>query len=96
MVEVAEFMLKIHDITWSVVSGTYHDVLIIIVRNNGCRKDAGRLVRRAFGALGCAGGHQAMARAEIPLDRLAEVIGNLSSSSIERFVQQSLSPFKKY
>ncbi len=95
LVEVAEFMLKIHDISWSVVSGIYHDMLIIVVRNNGCRKDAGRLVRRAFGALGCAGGHQAMARAEIPLGRLSEVIGSLSSSSIEVFVRRSLSPFKK-
>jgi metal-dependent HD superfamily phosphatase/phosphodiesterase len=36
-----------------------------------------------------------MARAEIPLERLSEVIGSLSSASIERFVLQSLSPFKK-
>ncbi len=95
LVEVAEFMLKIHDISWSVVSGIYHDVLIIVIRNDGCRKDAGRLVRRAFGSLGCAGGHQSMARAEIPLNRLSEVVGNLTSASIERFIQQSLSPFKK-
>jgi nanoRNase/pAp phosphatase (c-di-AMP/oligoRNAs hydrolase) len=96
LVEVAEFMLKIHDISWSIVSGIHQDNLIIIVRNHGLRKDAGRLVRRAFGPLGCAGGHQAMARAEIPLSRLSEVIGSLSSTSIERFVQRSLSPFRKY
>lgn len=96
LVEVAEFMLKIHDISWSIVSGIHQDNLIIIVRNHGHRKDAGRLIRRAFGSLGCAGGHQAMARAEIPLSRLSEVIGSLSSTSIERFVQRSLSPFKKY
>ena len=96
LVEVAEFMLKIHDISWSIVSGIHQDNLIIVVRNHGHRKDAGRLVRRAFGPLGCAGGHQAMARAEIPLNRLSEVIGSLSSTSIERFVQRSLSPFRKY
>jgi nanoRNase/pAp phosphatase (c-di-AMP/oligoRNAs hydrolase) len=96
LVEVAEFMLKIHDISWSIVSGIYQDNLIIVVRNHGHRKDAGRLVRRAFGPLGCAGGHQAMARAEIPLSSLSEVIGSLSSTSIERFVQRSLSPFRKY
>lgn len=95
LVEIAEFMLKIHDISWSVISGVFHDVLIIVVRNDGCRKDAGKLVRRAFGSLGCAGGHQAMARAEIPLERLSKVIGNVSSASIERFIQQSLSPLKK-
>lgn len=96
LVEVAEFMLKIHDISWSIVSGIYHDNLIIVVRNDGNRKDAGRLIRRAFGTLGCAGGHQAMARAEIPLERLTKVIGTLSSTSIERFVRRCLSPFRKY
>ncbi len=96
LVEVAEFMLKIHDISWSIVSGIHHDALIIVVRNDGLRKDAGRLVRNAFGSIGCAGGHEAMARAEIPLSRLSETIGNLSSTSIERFVRRRLSPFKKY
>jgi nanoRNase/pAp phosphatase (c-di-AMP/oligoRNAs hydrolase) len=95
LVEVAEFLLKIHDISWSIVSGIYCDDLIIVVRNDGCRKDAGKLLRREFGSLGCAGGHQAMGRAEIPLKRLAEVIGDLSSTSIERFVRRSLSPFRK-
>ena len=95
LVEVAEFMLKIHSICWSIVSGIHNDTLIIVVRNNGPRKDAGKLVRNAFGSIGCAGGHQALARAEIPLSRLSEVIGRLSSTSIERFVRQSLSPFGK-
>jgi nanoRNase/pAp phosphatase (c-di-AMP/oligoRNAs hydrolase) len=96
LVEVAEFMLKIHDISWSIVSGIHHDTLVVVVRNDGLRKDAGRLVRRAFRSLGCAGGHEALARAEIPLARLSEVIGKLSSTSIERFVWRRLSPFRKY
>lgn len=96
LVEVAEFLLKIRGITWSIVSGLHDGNLVIVVRSDGHRKDAGRLVRRAFGSLGCAGGHEAMARAEIPLKRLSEVIGRLSSASIERFVRRSLSPFKKH
>jgi nanoRNase/pAp phosphatase (c-di-AMP/oligoRNAs hydrolase) len=96
LVEVAEFMLKIHDISWSIVSGIHQDNLIIVVRNDGYRKDAGKLIRRVFGSMGCAGGHQSMARAEIPLNRVAEAIGSLSSTSIERFVRRSLSPFRKH
>ena len=97
LVEIAEFMLKIHDISWSIVSGIiHHDTLVIVVRNDGHRKDAGKLIRHAFGSIGCAGGHQAMARAEIPLNRLSEVIGNLSSTSVERFIRHRLSPFRKY
>ncbi|MDR3566574.1 MAG: DHH family phosphoesterase [Syntrophobacteraceae bacterium] len=96
LVEVAEFLLKIHDINWSIVSGLYQGNLIICVRNDGHRKDAGRLVRQAFGAIGCAGGHEAMARAEISMNRLFEIIGDSSSTSIERFVRRRLSPFTKY
>ncbi len=95
LVEIAEFLLKIHDISWSIVSGIYEDCLIIVVRNDGYRKDAGKVMRRAFGQIGCAGGHNAMARAEIPLGKLSGIIGKLSSKEIERFVTGSLSPFPK-
>ncbi len=95
LVEIAEFLLKIHDISWSIVSGVYEDNLIIVVRNDGYRKDAGKIVRLAFGALGAAGGHSAMARAEIPLSGLCDKIGKPNSVAIERFVRSSLSPFPK-
>ncbi|MGO9580442.1 MAG: phosphoethanolamine methyltransferase, partial [Desulfobaccales bacterium] len=39
-----------------------------IFRNDGLRKNAGRLALQAFGKLGSAGGHAASARAEVPLD----------------------------
>ena len=96
LVEIAEFMLKIHDISWSIVSGIYQDNLIIIIRNDGSRKDAGKLVRQAFSLIGCAGGHHSMARAEIPLNNLTKVINGLSSPKIERFVRRQLSPFAKH
>lgn len=95
LVEIAEFMLKIHDISWSILSGIYEENLIIIVRNDGYRKDAGKIMRRAFGSIGCAGGHNAMGRGEIPLSKLSKIIGKLNSVSIERFVRNSLSPFPK-
>ena len=93
LVEIAEFYLKINDISWSIISGIYENSLIIVIRNDGYRKDAGKIVRRAFGAIGCAGGHHAMARAEIPMEKLSEVLGKTSSTSIERFIRKELSPF---
>jgi len=93
LVEVAEFFLKIHDISWSIVSGIYEDNLIVIIRNDGYRKDAGKVIRKAFDSLGTAGGHSAMARAEVPLERLKEVIEKRTSATIENFVRKQLSPF---
>jgi len=95
LVIIAEFFLKVHDISWSIISGIYQDSLIIVIRNDGYRKDAGRAVRRAFGAIGCAGGHLAMARAEIPMDKIAEILGRRSSTAVERFIRKRLSPFSK-
>ena len=93
LVEIADFFLKIHDISWSMISGIYEGHLIIIVRNDGYRKDAGRTVRRAFGSIGCAGGHHAMARAEIPMEKVSKAVGKLTSKGIEQFIRRQLSPF---
>ncbi|MBP8646705.1 MAG: DHH family phosphoesterase [Syntrophobacteraceae bacterium] len=93
LVIIGEFFLKVHDISWSITSGIYQDNLVVVVRNDGYRKDAGKIVRRAFGNLGCAGGHQAMARVEIPVQNLAQVLEKRTSTHIERFIRQRLSPF---
>ncbi|MDY0040365.1 MAG: DHH family phosphoesterase [Desulforhabdus sp.] len=94
LVLIAEFFLKVHDISWSIISGIYEDDLIVIIRNDGYRKDAGKAVARAFKSLDCsAGGHKAMARAEIPMDKLIELIDKRTSTAIERYVRRRLSPF---
>lgn len=50
------------------MAGLYEGKLVVIFRNDGLRKNAGRLASRAFGRLGSAGGHVASARAEVPLE----------------------------
>jgi len=92
LVVIAEFFLKVHDISWSIISGILEGNLIIVVRSDGSR-DAGKIIRKAFGHLGCAGGHQAMARAEIPLANLSQVLEKPTSASIELLIRKRLSPF---
>jgi len=92
LVVIAEFFLKVHDVSWSIISGILEGNLIIIVRNDGSH-DAGRIIRRAFGHLGCAGGHEAMARAEIPLANLNQILEKPTSSAIEALIRKRLSPF---
>lgn len=70
LVMLAEFFLRVVEISWTIVGGIYQDRLVVVFRNDGLRKNAGRLASRAFGKLGSAGGHASSARAEIPLDRL--------------------------
>jgi nanoRNase/pAp phosphatase (c-di-AMP/oligoRNAs hydrolase) len=69
-VQVADFFHRINGISWIFVSGIYMKNLIIIIRNDGVRKDAGKLAEMAFGHLGKAGGHKGAARAELPMDKV--------------------------
>jgi nanoRNase/pAp phosphatase (c-di-AMP/oligoRNAs hydrolase) len=72
------------------VSGTYQGRLIIIVRNDGIRKDAGKFLSKVFGELGPAGGHKAMARAEIPLKNLEGVVQYRDDKALSRWITKRL------
>ena len=91
-VSIADFFMKIHDIAWSIVSGTHQGRLIIIVRNDGIRKDAGKLLGQKFGQLGSAGGHKAMARAEIPLENLEGLVDHKDGKAVSRWIIRMLKP----
>ena len=71
---LADFFIKISSVDWSIVSRLYDHNLIIIFRNDGFRKDAGKVARKSFGEFGSAGGHKSTARAEIPLEALKKEI----------------------
>jgi nanoRNase/pAp phosphatase (c-di-AMP/oligoRNAs hydrolase) len=67
---IADFFMRINTVTWSIVSGICDKKLTIIFRNDGIRKNAGKVAKEGFGKLGNAGGHKNMARAEIALNDL--------------------------
>jgi len=67
---IADFCLEMEGVEWSVVAGLSEGRLIISVRNCGAGRGAGEVVKAAFEAYGSAGGHKAMAKAVIPLNRI--------------------------
>ncbi|MFN3505489.1 MAG: DHH family phosphoesterase [Caldimicrobium sp.] len=70
LVLIADFLNKVYETSWVFVGGEYKKTLILIVRCDGYRKDAGKLVSRLFKNLGKAGGHKEKARAEISFEKL--------------------------
>ena len=86
----ADFFLRFHGLGWGFISGVYDDKLIVIIRNDGYRKDAVKLASWAFGDFGVAGGHRDRVRVEIPLDALRERGVNGYGSSLEEFVKKRL------
>jgi nanoRNase/pAp phosphatase (c-di-AMP/oligoRNAs hydrolase) len=73
--QIADFSLQFEGIEWACVSGVFDSNYIISVRNVGYVRAAGRVMRDAFAGIGSAGGHASMAKAIIPLSKVASKWG---------------------
>ena len=89
-VQVADFFIRVENVSWALVTGVVGDTLVIVFRNDGIKKDAGYLARSAFSGLGSAGGHASMGRAEVKQDDLPKGLLLTDNSGIERFVLSAL------
>jgi nanoRNase/pAp phosphatase (c-di-AMP/oligoRNAs hydrolase) len=86
--QMAEFCLQIEGVDWSVVSGLVHNRVVISVRNVGYVKSAGEIMKKLYDDIGSAGGHRAMAKAVVPLDRFKAKFGEVS----ERVIREAIVP----
>jgi nanoRNase/pAp phosphatase (c-di-AMP/oligoRNAs hydrolase) len=78
----ADFLLQVEDVKWTIVSGIVGGQLIVSVRNLGYSRNAGEFVKASFGDIGNAGGHRAMAKAVVPVERFRDKFGDLSAIGI--------------
>ena len=83
---LADFFIKISSVDWSIVSGLYNHNLIVVFRNDGFRKDAGKVAKKSFGELGSAGGHKSAARAEIPVEKLKDEVDYEDEKKLLRWI----------
>ena len=83
---LADFFMKISSVDWSIVSGLYANKLVLIFRNDGLRKDAGKVAKESFGSIGSAGGHKSAARAEIPLEALKDEVDYQNDKKLLRWI----------
>jgi nanoRNase/pAp phosphatase (c-di-AMP/oligoRNAs hydrolase) len=84
LVIIADFFMKMAEATGCIVSGTHDQKLIVIFRNAGFRRNAGKVAKEMFGDIGSAGGHKSMARAEIPLEQIRASVKK--AKDLEQFV----------
>jgi nanoRNase/pAp phosphatase (c-di-AMP/oligoRNAs hydrolase) len=70
LVVLADFFLRVHGISWNIISGRVEDKLVLIFRGDGLTRDMGKFAAFLFQDIGAAGGHETMARAELPLDNI--------------------------
>lgn len=88
LVIIADFFQKMAEATWSIVSGQYGQKIIIIFRHAGFRMDAGKTAQRLFGELGSAGGHESVARVEIPLSAIDLLMNG--TSDYKKFIYSKI------
>jgi nanoRNase/pAp phosphatase (c-di-AMP/oligoRNAs hydrolase) len=89
-VQVADFFIRVENVSWALVTGVVGDTLVVVFRNDGIKKDAGYLARTAFGGIGSAGGHESMGRAQVKQDALPQGLLLTDNRGIEQFVLRSL------
>jgi nanoRNase/pAp phosphatase (c-di-AMP/oligoRNAs hydrolase) len=89
----ADFFLQLEDVKWTIIAGVVAGSLIISVRNLGYSRNAGEFVKRWFADIGSAGGHRAMAKAVVPIERFREKFGVLDSAAITSRIAEMAEQF---
>jgi nanoRNase/pAp phosphatase (c-di-AMP/oligoRNAs hydrolase) len=89
----ADFFLQLEGVKWTIVSGEVQGTLTISVRNLGYSRNAGEFVRRYFNDIGSAGGHRAMAKAVIPIEKFHEKFGPIEGIQIANKIGDLASEF---
>jgi len=89
--QFADFLLQLEGVEWSVVSGVVNGELHISLRNVGYVRDAGEVVRQAFGDLGSAGGHRSMAKAVVKLRDWRSRVGECTAEAVRAAIVSRIS-----
>jgi nanoRNase/pAp phosphatase (c-di-AMP/oligoRNAs hydrolase) len=87
LAQAVDRLLGMDEIRIAVVYGFVDDTIYVSARARGTEVDLGEVLRKAFGAIGSAGGHSDMAGAQIPLGIL-EAVENGSVDSLATIVDE--------
>jgi len=91
----ADFFLQLENVKWTIIAGVVGNSLILSVRNLGYSRNAGEFVKRWFADIGSAGGHRAMAKAVVPIDRFRQKFGDLDGQAMTETIANMAAQFLK-
>jgi nanoRNase/pAp phosphatase (c-di-AMP/oligoRNAs hydrolase) len=85
--ELADLLLRIEGVHWSLCFGTVRESMILSVRSTSKKQMAGTVIRRLCGSIGFCGGHRRLAGGLIPLSRKDEAgVQDFAQKIIDRFL----------
>ncbi len=67
--EMADFLLRIRNITWSICIGSYKCFMYVSLRTSNIDANASKLIKKIIPYYGTAGGHDMIAGAQVKIDR---------------------------
>ncbi len=86
--ELADLLLRIEGVTWSLCMGEYEDMMLISLRSKSRTQASGLLLRKLVGKTGSAGGHRDLAGGQIVMSTLADQQkSSLPSKLITKFLK---------
>jgi nanoRNase/pAp phosphatase (c-di-AMP/oligoRNAs hydrolase) len=89
----ADFFLQLEDVKWTIIAGIVANSLVVSVRNLGYSRNAGEFVKRWFADIGSAGGHRAMAKAVVPIDKFRQKFGDLDGRAMTEKIAELAAQF---
>ncbi len=89
-VHVADFFVKLTDISWVAVACRVKERVVVVFRSDGLRKHAGRMAEALFLDYGSAGGHRTMARSELDVARIQAELREPGDVAIEEWLLKRL------
>jgi nanoRNase/pAp phosphatase (c-di-AMP/oligoRNAs hydrolase) len=89
----ADFFLQLEDVKWTIIAGIVGNYLVVSVRNLGYSRNAGEFVKRWFLDIGSAGGHRAMAKAVVPIEKFRAKFGDLEGPAITALISELAEKF---
>jgi nanoRNase/pAp phosphatase (c-di-AMP/oligoRNAs hydrolase) len=89
----ADFFLQLEDVKWTIIAGIVNGSLIVSVRNLGYSRNAGEFVKRWFADIGSAGGHRAMAKAVVPIEKFRQKFGDLQGPAVTARIAEMAEQF---
>jgi nanoRNase/pAp phosphatase (c-di-AMP/oligoRNAs hydrolase) len=85
--QIADLLVALERVTWSICLGRYKHMLVISIRTQNVKGNAGRRMRQLIGRRGAAGGHDMMAGAHIDCtDKSPDQWDQLETDLIMRFL----------
>ncbi len=67
--QMADFLLRVRGMTWSLCLGTYKDALFVSIRTTNTQVDASKIIKRIMPKHGASGGHDMIAGGQVKIDK---------------------------